>query len=150
MPSMRWRLLPLLLVFCGLASCEDEGLRPLPDLPAFKVSATRREKQEWLAVKNSLQSGAPRAYVRRETLLFPDGGRGCVDTVYDLEFHERGKIGADGRLVTTRMNRRTREWEEVDLGRKGLPRAVGLLMEWPPEADKDFSLVPMTLSDTKP
>ena len=142
---MRWWLTPLLL-----ASCGGDDLRPLPDLPAFKVSATRRESQEWLAVKNSRASGAPRAYVRRETLLFPDGARGTVDTVYDLEFHERGKIGADGRLVTNRKNRRTQEWEEVDLGHRGLPRAVGLLMEWPIEADKDFTLVPMTLADTKP
>ncbi|MGE4157805.1 MAG: hypothetical protein AB7F75_01775 [Planctomycetota bacterium] len=141
----RW-LIPLFV----LASCGDDEPRPLRDLDAFKVSSTRRENQQWLAVKNGKGLGEPRAYIRRETLLFPDGSRGTVDTVYDLHFNEKAKIGADGRVLTNRKNRRTQEWEEVDLGRMGLPRAVGVAMDWPRGADKDFSIVPMTLEDTRP
>lgn len=140
----RW-LFPLLL----LVSCGSDEPRPLPDLPAFKVSATRRESQQWLAVKNGKGLGEPRAFIRRETILFPDGGSAVVDTVFDLEFNERAKISADGRVVTNRRNRRTQAWEEVDLGHMGLPRAVGMAMDWPREADRDFSVVPMTLADTQ-
>ena len=141
----RW-LFPLFL----LASCGADEPRPLPDLPAFKVSATRRENQQWLAVKNGKGLGQPRAYIRRETILFPDGSSGVVDTVFDLAFTERAKIGADGRVVTNRKNKRTQQWEEVDLGRMALSRAVGSAMDWPRETDRDFSIVPMTLADTGP
>ena len=141
---MRWWLFPLVL-----ASCGSEEPVSISQLPAFKVGSVRREALEWLAVKDAQGDGTPRAYIRRETLRLPEGGSAKVDTVYDAQFHEKGKIGADGRLLVNRKNRRTQEWEEVDTGRHSLARAVGMVMDWPLEADKDFSVVPMTVQDTQ-